>query len=231
MLSRARSRLAIVELDVIIGHPGDFQILEQAWVPQFSRASAKRLQDFIETGLNSPELPPRVADHLYLLIMQSGTLGTIAEESLEVHRAKGCDAAGMLLAIGSRALQVERFESALYWLELARKSLAKPDPSLLNNLAIAIVRSGQQARSPEALELANSALQALPGNHVVLATRAVVYLAPNEEKLAGQDLDSALQLRPDYAEMLQLLAVTAERQGESQQAEEFRQRAATLRQK
>ncbi|MFM7865037.1 MAG: hypothetical protein ACKPHU_12560, partial [Planctomycetaceae bacterium] len=77
---------------------------------------------------------------------------------------------------------------------------------------------------------ANSALQALPGNHVVLATRAEVYLALNEEKLARQDLDSALQLRPDYAETLQLLAVTADRQGESQQAEEFRQRAATLRQ-
>ena len=230
MLNRARSRLAIDELDAIIGHPGHFQTLERAWVPQVSQTSAKRLQALIETGLNSPELAPRVADRLYLLTLQGGTLGAIAEESLAVHRAKGGDAEGILFAIGSRALQVEQFDSALYWLELARKSSAKPNPSLMNNLAIAIVRSGQQARYPEALELANSALQALPGNHVVLATRAEVYLALNEEKLARQDLDSALQLRPDYAETLQLLAVTADRQGESQQAEEFRQRAATLRQ-
>jgi len=228
LLSNARSRLAIDELDALIGHPGHFQTLAQAWIPQAPEDAAGRLPPLIETGLESTELAPRVADRLYLLTLQGGTLGTIAEESLSVHRARGGNAEGILIAIGSRALQVEQFDSALYWLELARKSSVKPTATLLNNLAIAIVRSGRQDRYPEALELANSALQDLPGNHMVLATRAEVYLALNEPRLARQDLDAALQLRPDYVETLQLLATTAERQGESQQAAEFRQRAATL---
>ena len=228
LLSNARSRLAIDELDALIGHPGHFQTLAQAWIPQAPEGAAGRLQQLIETGLESTELAARMADRLYLLTLQRGTLGTIAEQSLSVHRARGGNAEGILLAIGSRALQVEQFDSALYWLELARKSSAKLTPTLLNNLAIAIVRSGRQDRYPEALELANSALQDLPGNHMVLATRAEVYLALNEPRLARLDLDAALQLRPDYVETLQLLATTAERQGESQQAAEFRQRAATL---
>ncbi|MCE2796683.1 MAG: hypothetical protein LW816_15275, partial [Planctomyces sp.] len=60
------------------------------------------------------------------------------------------------------------------------------------------------------------------------ATRAEVYLALNEVAAAQQDLEAALQLRPDYPETLQLLARTADLQGNTQQADGFRQQAAAL---
>jgi tetratricopeptide (TPR) repeat protein len=188
----------------------------------------QQVQQLIQTSLQAPELSLRVADRLYLLTVQGGALGTAAEDALTVYRAQGGNAEGILVAIGSRALQLEQFDTALHWLQQARNSSADPGPSLLNNLAVAIVRAQQKERYAEALALANAAVQALPGNHFALATRAEVHLALNNATAAQQDLEAALQLRPDYAETLQLLARTADLQGNTQQAEEFRQQAATL---
>ncbi len=228
LLSKARGRIAMEELDAIAGYPGHFKTLQQAWTPVVPEQSVQRVRELIQAGLQAPELSIRVADRLYLLTVQGGALGAAAEEALTVYRAQGGDAEGILMAIGSRALQVEQFDTALHWLQQARNSSSNPSPSLLNNLAIAIVRSQLTERYAEALTLANAAVQALPGNHIILATRAEVYLALNEVAAAQQDLEAALQLRPDYPETLQLLARTADLQGNTQQADGFRQQAASL---
>ncbi|MFN5798880.1 MAG: hypothetical protein ACK5AN_15255, partial [Planctomyces sp.] len=228
LLSKARGRIAMEELDAIAGYPGHFKTLQQAWTPVVPEQSVQRVRELIQAGLQAPELSIRVADRLYLLTVQGGALGAAAEEALTVYRAQGGDAEGILMAIGSRALQVEQFDTALHWLQQARNSSSNPSPSLLNNLAIAIVRSQLTERYAEALTLANAAVQALPGNHIILATRAEVYLALNEVAAAQQDLEAALQLRPDYPETLQLLARTADLQGNTQQADGFRQQAAAL---
>lgn len=228
LLNKARGRVAMEELDAIAGYPGHFRTLQQAWKPVVPPQSLPRVKQLIQAGLQSPELSFRVADRLYQLAAQGGALGKVAEDALTVFRAQGGDAESILTAIGSRALQVEQFETALHWLQQARKASTNPSPTLLNNLAVAIVRSGLADRYAEALAMANAAVQAMPGNHVILATRAEVYLALNEATAARQDLDLALQLRPDYAETLQLLARAADLQGNPQQAEDFRQQAATL---
>jgi predicted Zn-dependent protease len=228
LLSEARGRIAMEELDAIAVYPGHFKTLQQAWTPVVPEQSVQRVRELIQAGLQAPELSIRVADRLYLLTVQGGALGAAAEEALTVYRAQGGDAEGILMAIGSRALQVEQFDTALHWLQQARNSSSNPSPSLLNNLAIAIVRSQLTERYAEALTLANAAVQALPGNHIILATRAEVYLALNEVAAAQQDLEAALQLRPDYPETLQLLARTADLQGNTQQADGFRQQAAAL---
>ena len=228
LLSKARGRIAMEELDAIAGYPGHFKTLQQAWTPVVPEQSVQRVRELIQAGLQAPELSIRVADRLYLLTVQGGALGAAAEEALTVYRAQGGDAEGILMAIGSRALQVEQFDTALHWLQQARNSSSNPSPSLLNNLAIAIVRSQLTERYAEALTLANAAVQALPGNHIILATRAEVYLALNEVAAAQQDLEAAHQLRPDYPETLQLLARTADLQGNTQQADGFRQQAAAL---
>jgi len=228
LLSTARGSTALEELDAITGYPGHFRTLEKVWTPVVSDTSVQQVQQLIQTSLQSPEVSLRVVDRLYLLTVQGGALGTAAEDALTVYRAQGGDAEGILVAIGSRALQPEQFDTALHWLQQARNSSADPGPSLLNNLAVAIVRAQQKERYAEALALANSAVQALPGNHFALATRAEVHLALNNATAAQQDLEAALQLRPDYAETLQLLARTADLQGNTQQAEDFRQQAATL---
>jgi predicted Zn-dependent protease len=145
------------------------------------------------------------------------------------YRATAADATMILVTLGTRALQHNQFEPAIRWLEMAQASARDPNPIVQNNLAIAIVRSGQSERLPEALELANKALQLLPDNHVTLATRGEVYLAMKNTKLAQLDLESALQLRPDYPETLQLLAQAATELGDTAGAEEYQRRSQSLK--
>lgn len=229
LLLSGRARLALDELDSLLGYPGAFRAGEGVWTPQVPDGADERVLRLIEISLLSSDLYARLADRLYLLTLQGGRLGPLAEDALRRCSAGGGDVAGILSAIGSRALQREHFESAIRWLRLAQTLAKTQNPVLQNNLAVAIVRGGPHASFEEALKLADSAVQALPGNHMVLATRGEVYLALNDPKRAREDLDAALQLRPDYSETLRLLARTADLQGLVEEAEAFRRRADELR--
>lgn len=229
LLIFTRARLALDELDSMLGYPGAFPAAEGVWAPLVPDDADDRILRLIEISLLSPDMYTRLADRLYLLTLHGGRLGSVAEEALRRCRAGGGDVVGILSAMGGRALQREHFESAMQWLQMAQTLTSTENPVLQNNLAVAIVRGGPSASFEEALTLANSAVKALPGNHMVLATRGEVYLALNDTKRARQDLEAALQLRPDYAETLQLLARTAELQGRVEEAQDFRRRADELR--
>ncbi|MEY3226992.1 MAG: MalT-like region, partial [Planctomycetota bacterium] len=127
-----------------------------------------------------------------------------------------------------RALQAGRIEPAIRWLRMAETSADGRDPALLNNLALALVRSNDRQLLPEALKLASRAVQVAPDNHYMLTTRAEIQLALGDVRAAVSDLELARQVRPDFPETLQLLAKASIQQGNMQQAEQYLQEAAQL---
>ncbi|MFN5974574.1 MAG: tetratricopeptide repeat protein, partial [Planctomyces sp.] len=124
--------------------------------------------------------------------------------------------------------QAGRIEPAIRWLRMAETSADGRDPALLNNLALALVRSNDRQLLPEALKLASRAVQVAPDNHYMLTTRAEIQLALGDVRAAVSDLELARQVRPDFPETLQLLAKASIQQGNMQQAEQYLQEAAQL---
>jgi tetratricopeptide (TPR) repeat protein len=163
-------------------------------------------------------------------MFHGGKLQSVAETALSRFRSTRGIPAVLLMALGSRALQAEKYDDAIAWLEQAQQIATSRDPAVLNNLAVALVRAGRQERYLEALELADSAIKLLPENHILLATRGEVYLALRRTKPALADLEAAQQLRPDYPETLLLLARTCSEMGRREEAEKYQKMAEALQQ-
>ena len=228
ILAGAQASTALEYFDHLTGYPGDYSLQEADWVPQVQDSSARQLADLLQQGLVVREFSMRAADRLYRMSLQSGATGKVAETALDQLRAQGVAAADVLAALGSRALQAGRIEPAIRWLRMAETSSDGQDPALLNNLALALVRSNDRQQFPEALKLASRAVQVAPDNHYMLTTRAEIQLALGDVKAAVSDLELARQVRPDFPETLQLLAKASIQQGDMQQAEQYLQQAAQL---
>ena len=212
-LNTAQASVALQEFDVLTGYPGLFSQQQDQWVPQYRESDAARLTALLESCLKSPSVSMRVADRLYLMSLRGGNSGRVATDALQRLQATG-DATRVLSAIGTRALQNERMDQAVQWLRLAVTSSKTPDPSLLNNLALALIRTGNPEQHSEALTLATKAVQLLPDNHYLLTTRAEVYIAMGNLQLARRDLQRAQELRPNFPEIFDLLARICRAEGE-----------------
>jgi Tfp pilus assembly protein PilF len=68
----------------------------------------------------------------------------------------------------------------------------------------------------------------MPGNYLALTTRAEVYLVLGTPRLALQDLQAAILLRPDDPETLRMLSRAFKELGDHENAEKYyRQATAT----
>lgn len=228
ILAGAHASTALEYFDHLTGYPGDYSLQEVEWVPLVQVNSARKLAALLQQGLVVREFSTRAADRLYRMSLQSGATGKVAETALDQLRAEGIAAAEVLAALGSRALQAGRIEPAIRWLRMAETSSNGQDPALLNNLALALVRSNDHQQFSEALQLASRAVQASPDNHYMLTTRAEIQLAIGDIRAAVIDLELARKVRPDFPETLQLLARASIQQGDMLQAEQYLKQAALL---
>lgn len=228
ILAGAQASTALEHFDHLTGYPGDYSLQEADWVPQVQGNSARQLAGLLQQGLLVREFSMRAADRLYRMSLQPGAIGKVADTALDQLRAQGVAADDVLAALGSRALQAGRIEPAIRWLRMAETSADGRDPALLNNLALALVRSNDRQLLPEALKLAGRAVQIAPDNHYMLTTRAEIQLALGDVRAAVSDLELARQVRPDFPETLQLLAKASIQQGNMQRAEQYLQEAAQL---
>ena len=227
-LNTAQARIALQEFDVLTGYPGAFSKRQDTWTPQFPESASERLTELLDTSLKSSSVIMRVADRLYLMSLRGGQTGQVASETLQRLQATG-DATRVLSVIGTRALQNQRTDQAVQWLRLAVTASRKPDPFLMNNLALALIRTGDPEHQSEALRLATAAVQLLPDNHDLLTTRAEVFLATGSLPQALRDLQRARELRPDVPETFELLARVCRAQGDDAGAEEHLQKALKIR--
>ena len=96
----------------------------------------------------------------------------------------------------------ERLPEALKFLELAYQS-QKSDPMIMNNLAIALVRSQKDLQ--RARELVEEAISRLSDPVDALSTRAEISIAEGLWREARADLEIALAKRPNSANVRRLL--------------------------
>ena len=125
------------------------------------------------------------------------------------------------------ALNEEAWQDALYWLDAAVQASRVAPQAAMNNLAIAIVRSGTRDRYPEALTLVNRALQPSPENADLLASRGEVSVALERWKAARVDLERVLVLQPEHPDALRLLPTVYAALGDQDALEALHERIGT----
>ena len=134
---------------------------------------------------------------------------TAADDLLSRVLAQGKVSAGIHAFIGTSALAANQFQKARRHLETARR-LAPSDPTVLNNLALSLVRSPDPDLQ-QALSLAEMVLQAIPRNPDALSTRAEILIALERWEEADRDLQTALPHRLDSPDVRRLLIVVNEK--------------------
>jgi hypothetical protein len=86
-----------------------------------------------------------------------------ADRLLTSLRAEGIHQLEILSLLAARALALEQYEKAVQWLEVANTMTSGANPLILNNLAIAEVRS-RPSRPWEALKHVQASLEILDEN-------------------------------------------------------------------
>jgi tetratricopeptide (TPR) repeat protein len=166
-------------------------------------------------------------DHLTALTLGTGAEARQAETVLQTLRAGGKFAHEILSLTGINAIRSERYDIAVMSLQQARDCAENEDPRILNNLALAMIRSDRD-EGEQALELINQALVMLPGHPDLLSTRGEIHVARHQWKHALQDLTTALELRSDNAPIHRLLEQTCSGLNAERQAQIHRQIAERL---
>ena len=232
VLVRAKAITALDELDYLLNYPGHYATLTQLWTPSIPDQLKTQIFSLINNALPIADLRPRIADRLYVLTLAGGDYASEAEATLQRFRAAGGNVSEILTAIGSRALQFNRYHDALRWLQLAQATATQTDPVLCNNLALAIARAEASDLYDLALKNADDAVRLMPGNYLALTTRAEVYLTLGTPRLALQDLQAAILVRPDDPETLRMLSRAFNELGDRESAEKYyRQAEAALKQR
>ena len=166
-------------------------------------------------------------DRISRLSLSSHPAAAGAENLVRQLRLEGPYGGPVLNQLGMHALLMNRFDKATSYLELANIQTRGRDPMILNNLAIAIIRSDAGSKG-KALERANETLALLPDHPDALATRGEIYVAMERWPEAIADLTESLKLRSRNAEVHRLLEKAYTGLPDPQMAEEHRQRASEL---
>ncbi|MGV2333905.1 MAG UNVERIFIED_CONTAM: tetratricopeptide repeat protein [Planctomycetaceae bacterium] len=192
-----------------------------------STGSVEELIGMLVAAAESDTAAVPAIDRLARLVIADGVGAVEAEQALTNLRVDGRHAMLVLNSLAARALTARKYERSVIWLDVADALCRGENPIILNNLAVALVRSSPSA--PErALDYVERSLAILPDNPDVLSTRAEVYLARSNHRAALADLEKAIQVRPDRPTIHRLLAMTYEASGKSDLARHHHDEAVRL---
>ncbi|MCA9047312.1 MAG: tetratricopeptide repeat protein [Planctomycetaceae bacterium] len=185
-----------------------------------SFASGSAAVQLLREALKTDTVTLPVLERLVRLPSRNPAFAVEADRALAQILAAGTANAAVYNLIGTQALKSNDTERARRYLERAW-SLDRTNPMILNNLAIALVRSADD-HADRALELANEALAILPEHPDVLSTRAEIYMAQKRWEDARRDLEISLPRRPESRNSRKLLAKVYDELDEPALAEEHR---------
>ena len=167
--------------------------------------SAERLKRDVGARETLAERGPIIFDALKLAPESPLVLEAVVQFSIECSEAKdqelievrkkllsGVEPAAMHYIEGTVALMSGENEAAEHHLNLAAEKWGNT-AGLLNNLAYSLISAGDEEKLPQALRLANAALQQLPGHPSLLETRGQVLLRLGRHRQAIVDLEGALE--------------------------------------
>ena len=183
------------------------------------RELLKLLDDAVRSGpiTDATSIPLAGIDRIVRMAL-SGQIGAREADKLLTNlRAEGVHQLEILSLLAARALAMEQYEKAVQWLEIANSMTNGTNPLILNNLAIAEVRS-KPSRPWEALKHIEASLRILEENPEILSTRGEVHLALNSLNDAERDLRQSLRIRGDRPKVHRMLADVLKRTGHSEEA-------------
>ncbi|MFN6312758.1 MAG: tetratricopeptide repeat protein [Planctomyces sp.] len=183
------------------------------------RELLKFLDDAVRSGpiTDATSIPLAAIDRIVRIAL-SGQLGAREADKLLTNlRGEGIHQLEILSLLAARALAMEQYEKAVQWLEVANSMTSGSNPLILNNLAIAEVRS-KPSRPWEALKHVQASLEILDENPEILSTRGEVHLALNSLNDAEKDLRQSLRIRGDRPKVHRMLADVLKRTGHNEEA-------------
>jgi tetratricopeptide (TPR) repeat protein len=190
-------------------------------------ASVEKLIGMLLAATESDTAAVPAIDRLARLVIADGAGAMEAEQTLTNLRVDGRHSLLVLNSLSARALSARKYDRSVVWLEVADALARGQNPIILNNLAVAMVRSSPP--TPEkALDYVERSLVLLPENPDLLSTRAEIYLARNNLRAAIADLEKSVQVRPDRPTTHRLLATTYEATGKGDLARHHHQEAVRL---
>ncbi len=185
------------------------------------------LLDLLADAVACRSTTNQAIDRISRLSLSSHPAAKGAESLVRQLRLEGAYGGQVLNLLGAQALVMKRFDKAKSYLELANIQTRGRDPMILNNLALAIIRSDEGLEG-DALERANETLALLPDHPDALATRGEIYVAMERWPEAIADLTESLKLRGKNVEVHRLLEKAYTGLPDLQMAEVHRQRASEL---
>jgi len=116
-------------------------------------ALLKLLDAAVRSGAiaEASSIPPAGIDRMFRITLAASIGIKEADRLLTSVQAEGVHQLEILSLPAARALALEQYEKAVQWLEVANTMTSGPNPLILNNLAIAEVRS-RPSRPSEALK-------------------------------------------------------------------------------
>lgn len=214
----------VAEFDEKTGLTGKITTLDSEAIPQIAdRATARLLLPLLNEAVRSGPVSESDAaslqaiDRLTRIALSRIPGARDAEELLTNLRAEGIHTLEILNTLSARSLALERYDLAVKWLEIANGIAEEKNPAILNNLAIAEVRSAP-SRPMDALKHVNQSLKIMPNHPDILSTRGEVYVALSDWNSAMDDLRTSLALRPDRPAVHRLMAQTFTASGQIQEA-------------
>lgn len=191
---------------------------------QFRDAPAEQLLSLLEDAGKSPGRALAALERLCVLSLSSHQAAPTAEARVLQLRSEGERGVIALKLRSAYAVAIQEYSIAIPMLEQATVVSRNRDPMVLNNLAVALVRS-TPPNAARAMDQINQAIRLVPENSDILTTRGEVFVAMELWKEAQQDLMRAIELRSNNFESHQLLDRTYQALGDPAKAEYHRQQA------
>ncbi len=220
--------------DELAGLSGKVPQLNSVAMPQIDdlqegRMLTRLLTTAVEAAGGKGKHPTvlRSIDRLCRIVTSRGPAADVASDALNRLRAEGSCNLQILNMLSAQALQLGRYDDAVRWLGIASHASSGKNPGILNNLAIALVRS-QPPQPVAALERVNRAIELMPNHADLLSTRGEIFIAMNDWKNAQQDLKASLSLRSDRSNVHRLMAEALRAQGALDEAQLHQKRALEL---
>ena len=143
-------------------------------------------------------------DQLAVLRFSDSPAASAASQQLDQLRANGDPNGRVQVILGTRAIMAEKYDQAVTFLERAAIQTRNQQPQILNNLAIALVRS-DPPQPERALQYVESAAALLSNNVEIQSTRAEVLVALKRWEEARAELQRVLAQRSSSATIHRLL--------------------------
>ena len=172
---------------------------------------------FLQKGVECRLITPSLVQRLAKLSATDETLASRADDVLVGLLATGDSNAEIYSIVGTEYLRSDRPERAAGYLKQAC-ALSPNDPLNLNNYALALIRWSRN-NYEQAMDLCERVLEKLPDHPDVLSTRAEILVARSHWDEARRDLEIALPVRPESANVRKLLVQIYTEVGEEPLAE------------